>query len=297
MTISFLVNEVAGGWGPNSKRLGGTEESIVEWAKRIADRGHKVMVYNNGEHGLFDNVAYIDRNFYTGGDGITINVKSSDVSPQETTWYLTNETNADQLDLSRYEGVIFPSRWAVLNIPVNNHNVVILPHGYNANNIYPSEKVKNQVLYSASPDRGLDELKAIWPIVAEQVPDAKLMITYGATGELPQAEFLGSVSEQEMDYLFRTSDIWVHPCSGGELFGMNAVKAQVAGCIPVYYPTMALSETVKVGVRTDSNRLIDDLVDIMSDEARKVDIRRRLSDIIFPDWDETTAQLLKIIGA
>ena len=124
MVINFVVNEVAGGWEPTDTRLGGSEEAVVRWAEEFVKQGHEVRVYRNGHGGFHahNGVHYEDRELYGqhGGD-ICINVKSSEIPPKEPTIYLTNETNASDLDLSAYQAVVWPSQWCIDNI---DHSVL-----------------------------------------------------------------------------------------------------------------------------------------------------------------------------
>lgn len=282
--ISFLVNHIDGGWEATDTRLGGTEESVVEWSKELTKRGHKVTIYNNDT-----------RNDYVGGGDICINVKSSDIEPREPTLYLTNETDASTKDLGVYEGVIWPSQWAVDNIPVNN-KTFILPHGYDPSRVYTGEKISKQCLYASSPDRGLDILLRAWPYVYEKHPDAKLIVTYGAPEyDIPGVEFLGEVSEEEMDKLYRESEFWVHPATGGELYCITGIKAQASGCVPVVVPIMALSETVRHGYFVDPRNFGESLAEILDDKETNDKICEELAKEHYPTWEDSTDQLLEII--
>lgn len=299
MKINFLVNEVAGGWEPTDTRLGGTEESVVRWADELVKQGHKVFVNRNGRiKNLADmlvhsGVFYRERYQYAPGD-ICVNIKSSEISPREPTLYLTNETNASQLDLSAYLGVIWPSQWADENIPVNNPRRFILPHGYDSSQIYPGEKIFKQCLYASSPDRGLDILLESWPSVVAAHPDATLLVTYGAEPvDLPNVYFMGEVDEETMNDLYRTSDIWCHPCTGGELYGISGIKAQAAGCIPVIIPTMALAETVKHGYFATKDEYENVLIRCLGEDNSE--LRAELTAEQYVDWKESTRLLLEII--
>lgn len=305
MKISFVVNDVAfidyknleavWGWTPYDKRLGGTEESVVRWGEQLASRGHKVRIYQNGFNGTYKGCVYHSRRDYKGGGDICINVKSSHIKPKEPTLYLTNETDISDADLSEYLGVIWPSKWAEDNIPVNNRTF-ILPHGYDEDEIYPGKKVPKQCLYSSSPDRGLNTLEQIWPSIVDNHPDAQLYVSYGANIGTPNTT-CGEFSEDEMNELYRTSDIWLHPCSGGELYGISGIKAQAAGAIPVYFPTMALAETIQEGVKcTDPRDMYEKLNVLLGDEAEKARIRGRLYKIHFTNWKDSTDKLLDIIS-
>lgn len=303
MRINFLVNEVAGGWEPTDRRLGGTEESVARWAEELVRRGHDVIVYRNPTHKMNDTaihkgVWYKNSKWYPQPDkaDICINVKSSHIAPKEPMLYLTNETDAGDADLSKYLGVIWPSQWAEENIPVDNSRRFILPHGYDSSKIYPSKKIPKQCLYASSPDRGLETLLRVWPKVHAAHPDATLKVTYGATEfDFPGIEFLGEVDEETMNQLYRESDIWTHPCNGGELYGITGIKAQAAGCVPVIIPTMALKETVRHGYFTDEAHYAETLIKALDEPEKRSEIRKALSRERYPDWQDSTDRLLEII--
>lgn len=284
MEINFLVNYVQGGWSPSSTRLGGTEEGVVQWAKELDRKGHVVTVFHNGEHGFWNGVEYRDRDQYRGECDITINVKSFEVDPIGPTLYLTNETDADMKDLSKYDAVIWPSEWAAVNIPVNNDKIYILPYGCNLNEIYPGEKAKKRCLYASSPDRGLSTVYAAWPKIQKAHPDAELIVTYN-----------DDIPEYEMNEYYRTSDLWLHPASGGELYCITGYKAQAAGCVPVYFPVMALKETVRHGIQSRPGEFADDVIAILNNDAAREKIRMELAQEDYLSWEENTDMLLDII--
>jgi glycosyltransferase involved in cell wall biosynthesis len=293
--IGFIVNEVDGGWSPKDTRLGGTEESIVRWAEELTSRGNLVSVYRCRDDFTHNGVEYY-RNIYQGSNDVCVNIKSSEIVPVEPTIYLTNETDAPNLDLSAYDAIVWPSEWAKDNISVNNGNVLVVPHGYDETKIYPGEKVKKRCLYASSPDRGLETLAQIWPSVVEAHPNAELIVTYGGQIFTPNTTCVGSISEDEMNELYRTSDIWVHPCSSGELFGITGIKAQAAGAIPVYFPTMALSETVKAGIPcTDARDMYTKLVQLLGDEDAKASYREQLLKLELPTWKLSTDMLEEVL--
>lgn len=300
LKIAILVNHVHlnGGWTPNDTRLGGTEEGIVRWANLFAEWGHEVTVFQNGYTDFFGEVSYVDRAEYpriADYYDVTLNHKALDMPKIGTTLYFTTETDATAKDLSPYEAVVWPSKWAKDNIPVNNPNVEVVHYGYDPTLIYPEEKIPKTCLYASSPDRGLDELKEIWPKVVAHHPDAQLIVTYGGQIDTPNTICLGSVDEKTMNELYRTSDIWVHPCTGGELFGITAVKAQAAGCIPVYYPTMALSETVQAGLPSGSAEgMKNDLIAVMDDVDWQNSVRQLLALKSYPTWESTAKEIIAL---
>lgn len=294
MKINFVVNPVFSGWSPTDERLGGTEESVVEWAKRLRAKGHEVTVYGNVPNEDFDGIPYRTYERYEPADKV-VNIKYHGFETNEPTWYLSNETNISELNLDKYKGVILPSKWAVDHLHAHHDRIRVVPHGFDRKEIHEAEKVPNQCLYSSSPDRGLSELQRMWHLVAERVPDAQLIVTYNGVIDAPNSLCLGDVDEETMNHLYRTSDFWLHPCLGGELFCMAAVKAQVAKAIPVYYPVMALQETVRHGIKTDPEHFVGDLVEIMNNKHKQKWMRTKMEYEPFADWDESTRILERVL--
>jgi glycosyltransferase involved in cell wall biosynthesis len=301
MVVRFLVNEVHGGWMPDDTRLGGTEEAVVEWA-RIFSKKYEVQVFSNfmaGEPFEFRGATYYPNDQYIEkvgeSPGATINIMCYRVDVIEPTIYVTTETDAFRLDLSQFHKVVWPTEWARDNVEVNN-DTVIVPYGYHPGRIYPWEKVNKQCLYASSPDRGLEDLQIVWPEVVKAHPDAHLYVTYGGHLETPNTTNVGSVSEGEMDKLYKTSDIWLHPCNGGEMYGISGIKAQAAGAIPVYYPTMALSETVQAGIKCEGPRdMTKKLISLLDDQDKKAVIREQLSRLSLPSWEQSAKELESVI--
>lgn len=291
MRINFLVNEVFDGWEPTDTRLGGTERAVVEWAEELA-LSNQVQVFRNPHtfHGPaeINRVAYAPREMYVGGGDVCINIKAHDIAPKEPTIYYTNDVDADKQDLSAYGAIIHISNWAKDNIPVNNPNVFVVPHGIDPK-IGPGPKIQRQCLYASSPDRGLDTLLEAWPKVTSAHPDATLLVTYGGTGPaLPGVTYFGEVDEEFMNELYRTTDIWCHPCNGGELYCITGIKAQAAHCWPVIIPTMALAETVKYGTFATKENYAEKLIEALSGHPAPPLTKQ-------PTIQDSTNELLKVV--
>lgn len=291
MRISIITNPVVGGWSPWDVRLGGSEESYVAWAIELRRLGHDVVVYHNGiRYGEYRGVSFRDRSDYLSGagGGVTLNCNYPDLSPIEPTVYFNNLVDAKKYDLSHFQAVIHPSEWARDNLGITHSNQVVVPHGYYPEEIYRDEKIPKTVLYASSPDRGLREIEKVWPEVLTAHPDAQLLVTYNGRLDLPNTLCFGDLATDDMAELYRSSDIWCHPALGGELFGITGIKAQVAGCWPVYYPTMALSETVKFGTACNPSSLLASLVSALSGHPDAPELK-------FVDWAESTAQLEAVL--
>lgn len=149
-------------------------------------------------------------------------------------------------------------------------------------------KDPNLVLTTSSPDRGLGTLLRAWPKVLERHPQAKLRCTYGwdvfdkiggpASVKAEISALLaacgdsvtfGRVSRDELHRLYWQAGVWAYYCTGGEQFGLSAIKAQAAGCVPVVKPWGALHETVWSGIKVaDEQGLIDGLVAALDPETQ-----------------------------
>lgn len=294
ISINFIVNPIRinGGFSPWDRRVGGSEEMVIETSTELVKRGHKVKVFHNGRHGEYKGVEYRERDDFEPGDvTINMNYPKFKAGGKSILW----TSLVDHPVLSHFDAVCTISQYAKDNTNIHHDNVFIVPPGYHNDKIYPKDKVKKQCLYASSPDRGLSTLELIWPSVVEEHPDAHLYVTYGGQIHTPNTT-CGEFTEGEMNELFNTSDIWIHPASQGELYCMSGVKAQVAGAIPVYFPTMALAETVKAGEKcTDARDIYAKLVSLLGDEDRKDQYRKELSVLKYPTWEDSTDRLLEII--
>lgn len=257
-------------WSPKNY-LGGTPESIINLAENFDD---DVFVYYDGESMEHNGVYYLPRDNYIGEN---ILIASNSIPRQlaayniyTTTWFHAREEHVKHFDerivLSPYHQHIFGS------------DSRIVPLSCEASSLQGGKKIKGQCLFSSSPDRGRDFLEKIWPEV-EKETGAKLITTYSK-----------DISEEEMCDLYKSSEFWLHPGEGIELFCISALKAQAAKCIPVVVPNMALETTVQFGVRTTKEKYKDDLISAIKNPPVP-------GDVVFPTWKEVADQHLINIGA
>lgn len=168
-----------------------------------------------------------------------------------------------------------------------------------------------RVLYTSSPDRGLDVLLELWPRVRERVPDATLQCTYVAVYDrvaeqdprvaehrekiralCDQAgvERLEPQSQPALARLMCDSRVWCHPSYvtlAGEPFHetscIGATEAQAAGCHVVASDWGALRETVRYGRLVNGGAL--------SEEWKRAFVDHIVEGLTDPDVGEAAAQL------
>jgi glycosyltransferase involved in cell wall biosynthesis len=152
----------------------------------------------------------------------------------------------------------------------------------------PDPQRKPWLVYSSSPDRGLDVLLEMWPSIREQAQAAgikkpelhfaysPIYFTFRDSGAFPHLKDFhaklerleqeageglvnhGSLSQPELAKLYREAMIWSYPSWSSpsaaafpEIFCLSAAEAQAAGCIPVTLDYGALKETVFGGDRLE----------------------------------------------
>jgi 2-polyprenyl-3-methyl-5-hydroxy-6-metoxy-1,4-benzoquinol methylase/glycosyltransferase involved in cell wall biosynthesis len=146
----------------------------------------------------------------------------------------------------------------------------------------PEAQRKPWLVYSSSPDRGLDVLLECWPTIRRQAEAAgvkkpQLHYTYSPiykqfrdSGAFPHLQAFHSkierlvaedgeglvdhdhLSQPALAALFREAMIWSYPSWSGtapfpEISCIGAMEAQAGGCIPVCLEYGALTETVAAG--------------------------------------------------
>ena len=124
------------------------------------------------------------------------------------------------------------------------------------------EKDPYQLIYSSSPDRGLELLLSLFPKIKEKVPQAKLDIFYGFENFQDQVyikkimnlinttegvTYHGRVGQDELARAFKRSTIWAYPTWFQETFCITALEAMAGGCVPVTSNYWGLTDTIKEG--------------------------------------------------
>lgn len=187
---------------------------------------------------------------------------------------------------------------------------------------------RRRVLYTSSPDRGLDKLLELWPEIRERVPNAELAWANCAVYERVAAQRpeiaahrelitklseqagvsgLGSLSEPELARVMRSSLVWAHPSWATPYGGpfhesgcSGAVEAQAAGCLVVASNWGALPEAVKVGRLVDSEPLgerwrrafVEEIVDGLTNEEVQAWAQERGPEVTAElGWDGVARQV------
>jgi glycosyltransferase involved in cell wall biosynthesis len=289
-------------WSPHDierRGLGGSETAAVRLAEQLSEQDYVVTVYGEVEPGVYGQVVYRHHSVFDPMERRLAVICSRipelgdrRINARSRLLWMHDTDAGDRLTAARAEAfdhVLVLSRWHESHIsgvyPFLRGRIRRVRNGIeHAYFVGDPMSRKKRVVYTSSPDRGLDILLELWPRIREQVPDAELAYCYSdvynrvaeqnpdiaahrdrvrelaATTAGTQA--LGSLPQQELARLMRTSLVWAHPSystPSGEPFHetscIGAMEAQAAGCLVVASDWGALSETVEVGRLVNSGPL------------------------------------------
>lgn len=327
---------------PNETGIGGSETACIEMARELSGRGHRVLVYGEcaGKEGNYDGVEY--RHYQNARAPLECDVFISSRAPAildnpdtvrakvKLLWVHDIHVGpaSPQMErwLLRFDRIMCLSNWHkdffLGQYPwLHPDRVVVTRNGIDPRRFESSRTIPvlldnckvidtpidppktNRLIFSSSPNRGLDRLLALFHPIRARVPDAELHIYYGfdcwqkfaemrgAQAELDEiarykkaiddavnrggVRWHGRVNQRELAHAFMRSKVWGYPTQFTETSCVSAMEAQAAGCVPVCTPVAALKETVKHGVFVDDPQsFVDACARLLTDEPH----RSRLAD-------------------
>lgn len=278
-------------WNPqtfSAGGLGGSETMAWEMARRLVRLGHRVRFFGDcqGMEGNFEGVEFLDHAKYgrTECDVLLTSRKPDAVDDSHEVkararvcWvhdvhcgYSVIHSRAVKIDrflcLSQWHKGYF------LNWHSNVHpdQVVVTRNGIDLSRFEGAEdRNPRRIIYSSSPDRGLQTAIYAMPRIREQFPGAELHVFYGfenwikscggdplqldlirhlraliSSFERHGVVFHDRVDQKRLAREFMKSSVWGYPTWFSETSCITAMEAQAAGCRIVTSPIAALNETV-----------------------------------------------------
>jgi glycosyltransferase involved in cell wall biosynthesis len=334
-------------WCPKSVKegIGGSETAIIELAKRLQKLGWKVVVYNwcSTDRGIYDGVKY--RNYWEFNIKDKFNVLvvwrkpeffDLPIQAKMTILDMHDTMSIHDFTKERVDKIdrIFVKTKAHRRLypEIPDEKFVIINNGIDLQNF--KHKVKrdpHRLIYSSSPNRGLEIILNHWSRIRKEVPKANLHIFYGwktfyelekhnpermawmrkirEMMKQPGIKSHGRVGQRILAKEFMKSGIWSYPCIFYESSCISAMEAQAAGAIPVVINYAALQETVKGGVKIDGDgwdketqeRWLEALIDLLKHPDKQEVMRKELQklaeqfswDKVAEDWSGTIREFLK----
>lgn len=300
-----VVIHTGGGWqrwhplDMVRKGLGGSETAAIRLAESLGEMGWLVTVYGEVDETLWGETIFRHHSRWDPAERADVFIASRapgliDAEPNAgvTALWVHDVDCGDALTpgrADRFDHVLALSEWQ------RRHLTGRYPHARAKirrfrNGILPQlftpvawEDRAPRVVYSSSPDRGLDVVLELWPRIREHVSDATLSYCYADVydtvadqipgirahrdrirelSKQPGVERLGSLPQPTLARLMCTSRVWVHPSWSTahpgpdgvveetpfhETSCIGAMEAQAAGCHVVAAGWGALQETVRHG--------------------------------------------------
>jgi glycosyltransferase involved in cell wall biosynthesis len=307
LEIIFHTSRSLEPWNAESPRttgIGGSETAVVAMAKHLNARGHHVRVYCHceGRSGIFDDgVEYVPYDQFdpkddTEGCDVLVSSRRPSTLVEGTLgaklkvlWMHDNHVGRPTMETSRAllaaDLVIGVSNWH-RNLLLQTYTfldperVIASRNAIDVDLYEPDVKnlpgKKQKLIYSSSPDRGLELAVELFKRVRAEVPDAELHVFYGTTTidlmieQFPESEFTqklredrdrinslmsgvdgihvrGRVSQAQLAKEFMEAKVLFYPTNFEESSCITAMEAQAAGCTPVTTRLAALEETVHHG--------------------------------------------------
>lgn len=325
--IIFYIGDSPESWSPKTIKtgIGGSEEATIYLAKEMADLGHEVIVYNkcgkdSGNYGGVEYKSYLQYDndicdlciFWRDPTAMLAKIRSARAK-KKVLWLHDTISESEVLPvmylvdkvavLSNYHRNLYP------HIP--NERIFLTQNGVELSQF--GQKVKRnpkKMIWTSSYDRGLKELLECWTEIKLAEPKAELHIYYGwetmkkIFGKTKEYRILrdileslfdqqgvyhhGRVGHKEIAREMLSSGVWPYPTWWPEISCISAMKAQIAGAIPVIIPTAAVKETVRWGFSTNISydiykdipeKVFDNFTDLVIkalDEKEQEKIRQRM---------------------
>lgn len=282
-------------WHPSDivkRGLGGSETAAVRLAECLSEMGHVVTVYGEMREGaVWRNTIFRHHSMFDPlepRDAVICSripeTADRPIRADRTLLWLHDTDCGPRLTparAQRFDNVLVLSEWHERHVagryPFAAGRIARIRNGVHLPYFDPLPWAQRaqRVLFTSSPDRGLDVLLALWPRVLERVPDAELAHCYSAVydrvadqdpaigehrdrirelSKQPGVVKLGSLGQHDLAKLMCSSRAWAHPSWMGavgapfhETSCIGAMEAQAAGCRVVASGWGALPETVQWG--------------------------------------------------
>lgn len=257
--------------------IGGSEIAVVKMARELHKKtGRKVLIYNNrSESKVIDGVEYHPAQTlgsYTGKYLPAVHVAwRHNLKVTEAPTYLwCHDLFCPGIENhENYEKVLALSEFHRSYI----HNLFRVPKekiSITRNGIDPSrfekltfQKILGKVVWSSSPDRGLDRAIAVMDQVVQEIPEAALHVYYGFDNMLkmgkqsevkaleslindrPWIHYHGNIEQRQLAEEFSSAVVWLYPTNFLETFCITALEMLLCRVFPVVRNWGGLADTLR----------------------------------------------------
>lgn len=274
----------------NGNGIGGSETALINIADAFNDAGYRVTVYGNPlRQGVTDGVLYTHARFFNPKKKRNMLISSripqifNDVENCDNNiLYLHDISTGTALDdmkiVNKIDKFVFVSEYqkkhyqAIYN-GITDEASIVVSNGIDYTGIKElidtnvAKRDPLRIMWSSSPDRGLETVLSLFPIIKQKYPKASLHIYYGwdnidkviASGatdlaafknrimsmvQQPRVYWKGRVPQVQLHKEMLKSGLWIYPTTFLETNCITALECRACGVYPIVSRTGALVETV-----------------------------------------------------
>jgi glycosyltransferase involved in cell wall biosynthesis len=294
-TTDIVISSPPGGlyeWDEaiyKTKGIGGSETAAVEMAKWLASlTGRRVIVFNNvTEPRTFGGVEYrpssgIPDYFRRYSPALHVAWRHALKLSEDPTYVWSHDLAFQGVEnAGGYTGILalseFHKSYLKNFFGVPDEKILLTRNGLEPKRfetVLPKEEAK--IIYSSSPDRGLDRAMLAMDEIVKREPKARLHVYYGfenmrllgrhaevaalekMISERPYVVFHGNVTQAELTQEMKTACVWLYPTNFLETYCITAIEMLSAGVYPVVRRWGALEDTLKMAEARGEATLLDE---------------------------------------
>ncbi|HSX26866.1 MAG TPA: hypothetical protein VLE89_07680 [Chlamydiales bacterium] len=301
-------------WDPESVKTGitGSEEAIIYISQKLANLGYQVIVFGNPPQNSLHSRPEANPRYIKLDPTAKVNIAISWRAPEvaaalraraSKVYFWPHDVCTVPLTEAQIEGfndVLWLSEWQRQQWVSINPSFARFTHIF-GNGINPEQFQEIQerenpysCIYGSNYARGLEILLNLWPTIKQRFPRATLDIYYGwqhwgllssrkeakMRAQIAELKPLGVcdhglVGHEELTRAYEKAAFWTYPCIAPETFCITALRAQLAGAIPVVIESFALKETVPHGFHcTNPKKYLETLLQAM-EHAEEISLQER----------------------
>ena len=315
-TIGIITEKAVQGF---ETAFSDTNEAIFHIKSQLEKKGHRVIISTNPSDHTLD-IALVQSD-----PGI---INGLQTAPKQIYLWPQNlcQKSYSISSLSHLTEVLWLSdwqrrQWSSLN-PTLSRFMTLFGHGVDLSEFGPVRARENphSCVYASQDARGLEILLRHWAYLKMSYPKATLDIYYGeghwetvtdeemktirsklATLKSLGVKEHGTASRQEVHRALETCSMWVFPSTSPSAACMTALKAQLAGALPVAIVTQNSgdAEVLRIGAFANIANYYDILSRIFSHIPEvSLATRQQMSDFVRKKftWEHLANQLENIIN-
>ena len=293
------------------KGLGGSESALIYVARALSASGMKVRVFCNCDKpGEYDGIRYgdlVDFHLYRQLNSFPIIISSRSLRPFKIA--LQTQTRIlwihDDINVKYLEGetpttlpidrIFAVSRWQrdewARYFHVKQDRFFLTRNGVDLAMFKPGVKrERHRLVYISRPERGLDVLLKLFPMIRNRIPSAELhLYTYYSPGEKstdeiwrhaqqPGVFIKGCLTKSSLAEEMSSARLMVYPSTFRETSCIAAIEAQASGTPVVASTLAAMSETVldgesgclvpgEPGTEEFGNHFVETVITLLDDDV------------------------------